>query len=255
MNSASKALLFFSIFTLFSSSAIAQKVINVGGYVFAPFVSLDDFNKPSGITLDLIEELNKIQKKYFFRFVMTSPKRRYIAFNKNVFDMMLFESIHWGWKDFPVDFSKVYFKGGEVYITKKKPNRNNHFFNSINSKSLVIMRGYHYGFANFNADEAYLNKNFNVQITNSNKSTIELILMGRRDMGVVTKSYLDLYLLNNQDSAKELLISKKYDQEYNHTILLRKTLPVNIKEINDLLDKLKTQGTMKRVLGKYGIAY
>ena len=172
MGIASKALIFvFLILSSVGGRAHAQEVINVGGYVFAPFVSLNDFNKPSGITIDLITELNKIQKKYYFRFVMTSPKRRYIAFDKNFLDMMLFESIQWGWKDYPVEFSDVYFVGGEVYISKAKENRGKKYFDTVVDKSLVIMRGYHYGFADFNSDEEFLNKKFKVQIANNNKST------------------------------------------------------------------------------------
>ena len=48
--------------------AQCQSLIRVGGYPFSPFVSKDHDNY-SGITLDLIEALNKSQQNYRFEFV------------------------------------------------------------------------------------------------------------------------------------------------------------------------------------------
>ena len=55
------------------------------GYMFPPFVEIGEQGKVSGLTLDLIDALNKIQSEYHFEFYLTSSKRRYKDFqNKNL---------------------------------------------------------------------------------------------------------------------------------------------------------------------------
>jgi ABC-type amino acid transport substrate-binding protein len=231
-----------------------KTIVYIGGYEFAPFVSLDNNNQAHGITKDLIFALNTIQSEYDFKFVLTSPKRRFQSFKQGNFDLMLFESKLWGWKGTDTDFSKVYLNGGEVYITLKESNKSNTYFNSFNNKRVAIMRGYHYGFANFNANEEFLTKTYNAVIVGSNAAIFKMLLAGSADIGVVTKSYIDLYFQNHPSLKKRFLISNKLDQVYNHTVLVRKDNKPDVKEINNLLSKLKRDGHLQRIWKKYGLS-
>ncbi len=86
----------FSGSCMFSNQAIAEtETVNVGGYVFPPFVE-EISNQYVGITIDLISEMNSFQNKYKFQFVSTSPKRRFRAFDKGTFDLIMFEDKNWG---------------------------------------------------------------------------------------------------------------------------------------------------------------
>ena len=241
------------IVSLFISVSHAKTIVKVGGYVFAPFVTIDATNKSKGMTIDLINILNKVQVKYNFKFILTSPKRRYQSFNNGHFDIMFFESKVWGWNTHSAVFSDVYLKGGEVYISRKLKGKDQHFFDNIKKKKMVVMRGYHYGFADFNADEIYLTKNFTSIITNSSRAIVELVLANRGDVGVVTKSFLEQYLLHNPEVKKDLIISTKFDQEYHHTILLRRDGLPSLKEMNLLLELLKKKGHLDKIWKKYGI--
>jgi len=241
------------IISSFFEFSYGRTAIKVGGYAFAPFVMVDANNQSSGISLDIIKALNEVQSKYDFKFVLTSPKRRYQSFDSGHFDMMLFESKDWGWKSFPAVFSNVYLNGGEVYIAKKINNRSQDYFDSLKNKRMVVMRGYHYKFANFNADEATLRKKYKSVIVNSNKAIIDLILTNRGDVGVVTKSFLNQCFLKDQSMKEKLLISKKYDQKYNHTVLLREKSLIKLAEVNNLLDELKEKGHLAKIWKKYGI--
>ena len=231
-----------------------RTTVYIGGYEFAPFVTLDTNNEAHGITKDLIHALNDIQDEYNFRFVLTSPKRRYQSFKQGSFDLMLFESKVWGWKNTNTDFSKVYLNGGEVYITIDDGKKDKTYFNNFSNKKLAIMRGYHYGFADFNSDEDFLITNFKTAIVNSNSTIFKMLLAGRADIGVVTMSYIDLYFQNNPTQKKKFLISNKLDQVYNHTVLVRKNTRPNVRDINNLLSKLKRDGHLQKIWKKYGLS-
>lgn len=138
--------------------------------------------------------------------------------------MSFFENLVWGWSNKRIEASDVFPKGGEVYITQACPGKNQTFFDSFEGKSLIGILGYHYGFANYNADIHYLESEFNITLFNDPASIIIPVAQGRIDIGIVTISFLNKYLNQNPNMRKTILISDKLDQEYDHTILVRKDM-------------------------------
>ncbi|MFT4927850.1 MAG: polar amino acid transport system substrate-binding protein, partial [Phenylobacterium sp.] len=135
-----------------------------------------------------------------------------------------------------------------------KKNRTESYFSDFINKDMIGMLGYHYGFAGFNADVDYLNKNFKITLTDSHQSNIQMVLNGRGDIAVVSKAYLQYYFLHHPQDKSQLLVSQKNDQIYRHTVLLRKGKPhINIKDINRLLYRLKTKGVLQKLWTKHGI--
>lgn len=242
--------LFFPVFTQAEEAPVPVKV---GGYLFEPFVSHEQ-SHVTGLTLDLIDLLNQQQSKYQFEFVSTSPKRRYIDFNRHEFDVMFFESKNWGWQTQPINASRVFLRGGEVFIAQAHDDRDQTFFDYLNDKTLVGILGYHYGFAKFDADETRLKQAFDITLVNSPKTIINQILGGKADVGVVTISYLKKQIKQMPELAEKLLVSDKLDQSYQHTILVREnhTSP-SLDEINALIGKLLENGSLSKLLLNYGI--
>ena len=116
--------------------------------------------------------------------------------------------------------------------------------------------GYHYGFANFNADEEYLSRHFKILLSSDHLRNIRLILIDRPELAevaVVTRSYLSAYLREHPEDKSKLMISDKMDQHYHHTILVRENGPLPVSEINRLLDELTSSGEMRRLTERYGI--
>ncbi|MBC7908378.1 MAG: transporter substrate-binding domain-containing protein [Rhodospirillaceae bacterium] len=233
--------------TLFSVQA--AELVRVGGYDFPPFVESDASGQPKGLALDLVEAFNKAQTKYEFRFVPTSARRRYADVAEGRFDLLFFESPEWEWtaKGHPVEFSNVFLTGGEVYVASAKSGRGQEWFADIKGKRVVGILGYHYGFTHFEGNPDILNREWGMKLVGSHRSSIEMVLAERMDVGIVTDAYLWSYLARNPETASRLLVSERYDQQYNHRVLVRKGGPMNTDTVNRMLASMERDGTLDRL--------
>jgi polar amino acid transport system substrate-binding protein len=232
---------------LLAAPAGAAELVRVGGYDFPPFVEPDIGGPPKGLTPDLIDGLNKAQSRYEFRFVPTSARRRYADLAEARFDLIFFESPEWGWAGKEVAFSNVFLQGGEVYIAPAKPGRGQDWFDTLKGKRLMGILGYHYGFANFEGDPEILARNWGMKLVNNHRSSIEMVLADRMDVGVVTDAYLWAYLARNPEAAPRLLVSERYDQRYSHRVLVRKGGAMDVDAVNTLLASMERDGTLGRL--------
>ena len=240
----------------FAPTAFTQPpiTVTVGMYPFAPFVEQSASGDLSGMTLDLVTALNTHQTKYHFETILIPPKRRYQSYKRGDYDVIFYENKAWGWQRFDMDVSKVYQKGGEVYVALNNSGRSQEYFSQFDNKRMMGILGFHYGFAGFNSDEKFLRNKYNMSLSNDNNKNLTKLLKQRGDVVVVTKAYLQRYLKNHPSVKKRLLISDKLDQEYNHTVLLRPESKLSIAEVNQMLDGLFVSGEMQRIFGKYGIS-
>ncbi|HLO75702.1 MAG TPA: transporter substrate-binding domain-containing protein [Magnetospirillum sp.] len=233
----------------------AAEIVRVGGYDFPPFVDPDANAQPKGLALDMIDALNKAQSKYEFRFVATSARRRYADVAEGHFDLIFFESPEWEWtaRGAAVDFSNVFLQGGEVYIAPAKDGRGQEWFNDLKGKRIVGILGYHYGFANYVADPEALVKTWGMKTVNNHRSSIEMVLADRMDVAVVTDAYLWSYLARNPGARDRLLVSDRYDQRYNHRVLVRRGGPIDVDTVNRLLAGMERDGTLNKLWRAAGV--
>ncbi|MFH1112466.1 MAG: transporter substrate-binding domain-containing protein [Pseudomonadota bacterium] len=234
------------------SDAPAQHVIGVGGYDFPPYVREKD-GKFSGLTLDLIAMLNAFQSKYRFEFVPTSSMRRYDDFENRAYDVIFFENVDWGWKEMPVDVSRDFARDGEVFTARNLPGRTQEYFDVLKGKSLLVYLGYHYPFARYDTAPERLLSKFNARTTVSHEANIRSVLAGRADLAVVTRSFLAGHLRNRPAEIPRLLVSQRIEQDYRHTVLVRKNIEPSIGELNGMIDRMEDAGYLSILLGKYGI--
>lgn len=238
-----------------AAPAWAGQTVKVGGYEFAPFVEFGQGGRPDGLTLRLIEAVNAHQSRYTFEFVPTSPNRRYKDFEDHRFDAVMFESPDWGWTErrLPIDASRVFLDGGEVYIALAKPGRDRSYFDDFTDKRMVGILGYHYGFAGFEADPAQLAAKWKTALVKDNAASIDMILKDRGDVAVVTDAFLRRRLRDKPDLAARLLISDRFDQRYAHRVLLRRGGPVSAAEMDRILDAMEIDGTLAKLWRDFGI--
>ena len=244
-------LLLFSIF-LTAPTVHSREQILVGVAHFPPFI-INEGGTVGGLAMQMLELMNAEQSKYEFIALPTLPNTRHKIFDLGRYDMSMFDNLDWGWKGRDVDASDAYLRGGEIYITQAEPGKGQEYFDSFKNKKMVGIEGYHYGFADFNSDPAYLIQNFDIELTRSNAGSIQMILAGRGDIAVVTKSYLALYLNEHPGDRDKLLLSTKFDQTYQHRIILRRNIKLTIAEINDLLASLKQSGKLDALWAKINL--
>lgn len=250
-----RVLLLLAALLPLAAPARAGQTVKVGGYEFAPFVELGQGGKPQGLALRLIEAMNAHQSRYTFEFVPTSPNRRYKDLEDRRFDAMLFESPEWGWTErkLPIEASRVFLDGGEVYIALTKPGRDRSYFDDFTDKRMVGILGYHYGFAGFEADPAQLATKWKMALVKENGAAIDMILKDRGDVAVVTDAFLKRRLRDRPELAARLLVSDRFDQHYAHRVLLRRDGPVSAAEMNRILDAMEIDGTLARLWRDFGI--
>ncbi len=231
----------------------AKPVVNVGGYLFAPYVNISEAGMFQGFTIDLIAAFNELQSEVDFQFVNTSIENRYQAYDIGRFDMMIFESPIWGWQNFDTTFIPLDIVDGEVFITLRDNDKNQEYFSSFKDKSLSLVSGYHYQFADWNTDSQELALNFDIQFVNTNKASIESVLKGRADIAPVTHSYLMHYLQTHPDARSQLLISERLDQAYSHSILLKPNSVVSASHVQKWFNEIRDSGRLKRIAEKYNV--
>jgi polar amino acid transport system substrate-binding protein len=232
-------------------SANAQQVVKVGGYDFPPFV--DKSAGGTSLTLDLIAAMNAFQKKYIFQFVDTSSKRRFVNFDEKKYDLIFFEAIDWGWQGREIEATDVIMHGGAVYITRTDKNKDQRYFDDFKGKTIWGILGYHYGFANFNADPEYLRRMYNAHMITSQEGLIVAAATGRADISVVVKEYLQIYLVKHPEMQTKIMVSKKFDAVNAYTILVRKGITPDAAELNKLLAEMESAGVLKKLWGKYNL--
>jgi len=237
----------FCLLFLLAAPAYTKETIIVGLAHFPPFIEARS-DKVSGLAAKMLDLMNHHQNKYQFQAIPTLPATRHETFRLGRYDMSMFDNIAWGWQDFNVDASDVYLQGGEVYITQAISGRDEAYFTDFKGKTIIGIQGYHYKFAEYNADEEYLKQTFNMQLTKSNLGSIKMLLSGERgDIAVVSMSFLAKYLKDNPSDRNRLLVSRKLDQTYQHSIILRKGIKPTIEEINTILTELTQNGALQKL--------
>lgn len=239
---------------LYLSNAVAVQEVRVGGYHFPPYLDKPESPHPQGLVPELLRALNAVQQQYRFVLVPTSATRRYRDLEGGRFDLMFFESSHWGWQSTHHLALRLDIEDAEVYVAAAEPGRGQDYFADLSNKRMALYHGYHYGFAAFDADPDYLARTYNAVLTYSHDSNLRMLLARRVDIAVVTRSYLELFLDRHPELQPGLLISERQDQVYHHQVLLRPRATLAPTDVAGLLDQLHASGELSRLLGRYRLA-
>ncbi|KNH28749.1 ABC-type amino acid transport substrate-binding protein [Pseudomonas sp. F-14 TE3623] len=232
----------------------AAQLVRVGAAHFPPYTVRPESGADTGLLPQLVEALNQLQTDYRFELVPTSIPRRFNDFKEGRVDMAIFENPDWGWKDIPHTLVDMGLEDAEIFVAQKKPDRDENYFKDLTGKRLALYSGYHYEFANFNADPKYLADAYKATLTYSHDSNLLMVLRGRADIALVTRSYLSDYLLRNEKVGEQLLVSQRIDQVYHHYALIRPQAPITGEAFGKLLQGLRDNGQMLKIFNPYKIA-
>lgn len=238
----------------FALCAMADSVtVRVGGYVFPPFVEVSSEGEWSGVTLDIIEQLNAMQAAHRFEFVPTAVARRYRELETGHFDMLFFENPAWGWQGQDTQSIEGIMLGRALFIARARDGRSQEYFDDRRGKRIALFSGYHYAFAGFISDPDHLRDAHNAVLTFSQESNIQMVLRGRADMAVVTESFLEAYLSRHPHYRSSLLVAEEADQYYQHFLLMRSGAEPGLPAMKRYLDSLQDSGVLGQILERNGI--
>jgi ABC-type amino acid transport substrate-binding protein len=233
--------------------AMATQLVQVGGADFPPYVYKAEQANPSGLLFELLSALNQLQGDYRFVLQPTAVARRFRDFEQGRIDMAVFENPDWGWQGIAGARIDMGLEDAEIFVARAEANRGQDYFASLAGKRLALFNGYHYGFADFNAEQEHLIKQFNAVLTYSHDSNLLMVLRGRADIALITRSYLGAYLEQHPQYAGQLLASQRVDQIYRHYALLRPQSPISAAQLSGLLDQLRENGQLARIFARYQI--
>ena len=241
---------------LLAGSVQADAVtVKVGGYLFPPYVDVAANGDAFGLAPDLLAALNRSQSEFRFHFVLTSPNRRFQDFAAGRFDMMLFEDQRWGWANTVMEPTTPFLRDGDVFVSQS--HRHPSYFAELTGKRIFAVRGYHYAFANYNADPEHLKQRFGVDLLDPRGPSLDrglqAVANGQAELMMVTESYLNYYFQQRPDMRDRLLIANELDSTYRHGALVRRQSTFNAARFDQLLDLLRSNGELAQLTGHYGI--
>lgn len=241
------------IFSLLSPQLVFGKSpiqVPVGGYDYPPYVMVTQFGN-SGLTIELLKEMNRVQKKYQFDFVLTNSPRRYQEFDSKKFDVIFFESRDWGWNDRAITATQTVLNDGDVFIARVAPNRGQEYFQSFEGKKIGAIVGYHYRFADDVVDQNVLRKKFNIEFAISQEKLIHRVLRGTIDLAIVTRNYL-LELYERDSKLNEQILASQFnDRDYELPVLVRENGAISVAEMNRIIRLVKSNPNGQRLLKKF----
>lgn len=234
----------------------AKTVITVGVYYFPPIAEVDRHQHATYLLGDLLHQIEATNPNIDFRIVYTSPKRRYLDFEAGLYDVIFFESADWGWRDRNVTISPPIMIDEELYVALKKPGRGQSFFDDIASHRVAALSGYHYRFSNFKIDTKQLEKEFNIEFSDSHSRNLQLIMADRpsvADIAATNRAYLRTYFSEHPQSRDLFLISEKPDYQLELRIIARKDGPVSANDLYNMLIPISEDGTYRSLAEKWGL--
>lgn len=232
----------------------AEQVVHVAGVHFPPYVIKPEQPPAQGLLPLLLEALNQAQGEFRFVLLPSSVPRRFQDFEKGRLDLAIFENPAWGWQAIAHDAVDMGLEDAEVFVARAEAGREQDYFERLDGKRLALYSGYHYAFADFNSEPAFLKKAFNATLTYSHDSNLLMVLRRRADVALVTRSYIGDFLERHPEYAAKLLISERIDQLYRHHVLVRPGSPIGAGQVDELLELLRSNGRLAEIFGRYQIA-
>lgn len=242
------------IILLFCPLLYGKTLVKVGAYVFQPYFIEGSEFQFEGATVDLVAALNLIQDDYEFVIVKITSSSRYVTFERKRFDMMLFESQSWGWKDYSANSSEILVESCEKFVTKRTDTADQNSFENLTTKKLVAVKGYHYGFINLETDTAKLEKLFSILFVRDNFAALKMLLVGRAEVGVVAAPYLEYFKMIKPEYKDSFLVSDKIDQTYKLSALINDGSELKVETLNQYLSHLRQNSALRAIINKWHLS-
>ncbi|TCZ91753.1 hypothetical protein [Lysobacter sp. N42] len=206
----------------------------------------------------VVDALNEIQDDFRFVIHEVRPSERYDSLSENgCCDLMMFESLSWGWSRYPnVVAGPVLNKGTErLYGLRSRLDSGEIGFTVDGSLKVGGVLGYHYRFAGFSTARDVLELDYNVYSTDSQASLITMLTNRRIDLAVLTDEYVHWLALREHLDINGLSPNPEIDHSYTTHLILSERIAHNHARIRALFDELHHSGRLPMVYSDFGISH
>jgi ABC-type amino acid transport substrate-binding protein len=234
---------------IFGSSPSQAKeaiVVKVGAYEYGVVYFFEN-GEPDGMVPILINLLNRVQDDYRFELVETSSRRRYQALETGEADLLLLESSQWDWPEYNVQFSDTIVREKDIYLALSSRTDAQELFADVTAHRMLCVLGFHYGFADYNADPEYLRKNFNVLLHYNESEILDALFAEEAPIAVVSGGFLARQLAREPELRERIIIADKPDATYELVSVLSMNSAIPLDEFNALIAELLTAGEVERL--------
>lgn len=238
------------LFLFLSNSLFSQTIVDICATVDQPPFSAGD---KGFLIVDIVNALNNIQDKYSFNLSLLAANRNRELLNSGQLDILAMVNINWGYNKEVVDKSIDIIYVEDKYITLKSISQSQDYFNKIGKERTVVVNGFDYKFLNYEKDRKILEEKYNTTIVKDEISVIHMVLSNRGKIGVCSTTTLEYFKLIDPVNFNRLSISQSSDSRFFRHFVIHNHSPINVRDFNDLIFKLKSQGTLDKILKKYGL--
>lgn len=234
-----------------AAAATGSAVVTVGGYPFEPFVEGD-----AGITPAFIALLNERQSDYEFRFLPVPARRRYELLDRAVIDAVFFEMPAWGWRETHADRIEVtapILRGAELFVALEGSPLGDQLFELSPHRSVALTLGYHYAFADFNADQAHIRSLVTATFAERVSQTLRYLETGTVEVGVLSNIFLLREFQRRPALKGRLKVADHIDHEYALPLMVRRGGPVPRDTLAAMLRAMTADGSLKAFFKGYGL--
>lgn len=234
------------LFAVTAAKAHERIPVKVGAYEYGVVYFYED-GKPQGMVLHLIRLLNDLQDEYVFELAETSSRRRYQAVTGGDVDLVLLESSQWEWQEFDVRFSEPIVQEKDLYLTLAGRDDIQSLLSNVTNHPILCVLGFHYGFADFNADPEYLRQNFDVLLRYNEQEVLDGLLAGEAPIGIVSAGFLAARFVDYPSLRESLVISDQPDAVHDLVAVLSAGSSIPLDRFNQLIAKLQSTGEVERL--------
>ena len=220
--------------------------IKVGVYEYGVVYYFED-GKQHGIAPILINLLNDLQDDYRFQLAETSSRRRYRALSSGEIDLVLLESSQWEWQELDVSFSDRIVTERDVYLTSSSRLDAQSLFADVTAHRILCVLGFHYGFAEFNANPQYLRDNFDVLLRYNEKDVLNGVLTDEAPIGIVSAGFLGRQFVADSRMRDRVVIADEPDGVYDLVSVLSNKSAISLERLNQLIAQLRENGEVDRL--------
>lgn len=234
---------------VFAWTTVAAKdriPVKVGAYEYGVVYYFEN-GEPNGIVPILIKMLNDIQTDYDFQLAETSSRRRYQSIGAGEVDLVLLESSQWEWQDFDVGFSEPIVREKDLYVALAERTDLDQLFANVTTQPMLCVLGFHYGFADFNADPDFLQQNFDVLLRYNEKEVLNGLVAGEAPIGIVSAGFLARQFVADPALRDRVVMADEPDATYDLVSVVSNSSAIPIAEFNKLIDQLHATGEVERL--------